>query len=112
MEKSENEQKAFKILFVGESGTGAKTSLIKCIIGEDFDRNERTTNGCTYYVKRVKTSKGEILLYLLDTIGQEKYRKYNKCFLKMQIALLLALILLMRWLLKKLTIIIIILKRI
>ena len=82
MEKSENEPKAFKILFVGEPGTGVKTSLIKRIIGKNFSKDEASTTSCIYYVKRVKTSKGELLLYLLDTIGQEKYRKYIQMFFK------------------------------
>ena len=82
MEKSENEPKAFKILFVGEPGTGAKTSLIKRIIGENFDKYERSTTSCCFHEKRVKTSKGEILLDLWDTIGQDRYRKTTQLFFK------------------------------
>ena len=61
----------FKVIFLGSSGAGAKTSLIKRIIGEKFNKNESSTNAGSYASKIIKTLYGEIMLTLWDTAGQK-----------------------------------------
>ena len=70
----------FKIIFLGSSGAGAKTSLINRIIGRKFNENETSTNSASYASKIIKTSYGEIMLTLWDTAGQEKYRPLIRHF--------------------------------
>ena len=69
----------YKIIFIGESGVGAKTSLINGIAGLKFDPNSKSTGTNSFTVIKIKLGKKkEIILNLWDTIGQEKYRSLNK----------------------------------
>ena len=72
----------FKVVFLGESGVGAKTSLIIRIVYNSFDSNVSATNGASYVSKTIQTELGEISLQLWDTAGQEKYRSINAQFIK------------------------------
>jgi len=73
---------AYKILFLGESGTGAKISLINQIIDNEFDERITSSN-CTYYVSIfIKKDLGIIKLDLWDTAWQEKYRAITIFFVK------------------------------
>ena len=72
----------YKIIFIGESGVGAKTSLINRIAGLKFNPHSETTT--TNYFVNIKIKLGkkkEINLHLWDTIGQEKYRSLTKIFM-------------------------------
>ena len=64
----------FKVLFLGESGIGAKTSLLIRIVSNSFDSNVSATNGASFVSKTIQTELGKISLQLWDTVGQEKYR--------------------------------------
>ena len=76
-------KKEYKISFVGESGTGAKSTLINRIMGKDFDENMDSNTTCRYEFKHVDIgNKEELILNLWDTIGQEKIRLITKLFLK------------------------------
>ena len=72
----------FKVVFLGESGVGAKTSLINRIVRDVFDLNVSATNGAYFVSKTIQTELGEISLQLWDTAGQEKYRSINAQFIK------------------------------
>ena len=73
----------FKITFVGESGTGAKTTLINRIMGIDFNENINSTNSAHYESKHVDIgNKEKLILNFWDTVGQEKYRSLTNIFLK------------------------------
>ena len=74
--------KAFKVVFLGDAGVGAKTSLISQIISDSFDPNCVSTNGASYSSKMVTTSLGDIILEIWDTPGQVKYRALTKIFYK------------------------------
>ena len=66
-------------MFVGESGIGAKTSLINKIINDNFSGCPLPTSGAYFLMKKINLSNGEIRkLFLWDTPGQEKYRVINK----------------------------------
>ena len=72
----------YKIIFIGESGVGAKTSLINGIAGLKFDPNSKSTGTNSFTVIKIKLGKKkEIILNLWDTIGQEKYRSLTKIFM-------------------------------
>ena len=72
----------YKIIFIGESGVGAKTSLINRIAGLKFNPHSETTTTNSFVNIKIKLGKKkEINLHLWDTIGQEKYRSLTKIFM-------------------------------
>ena len=71
----------YKIVFLGESGTGAKTCLINQIIYNDFE-NYSLTSAAAYYSTFIQVKLGIIKLNLWDTAGQERFRSINKIFIK------------------------------
>ena len=76
-------KKEYKIIFVGESGTGAKSTLINRIVGIDFNENMESSTTCRYEIKHVDIgNKEELILNLWDTMGQEKLKILTKLFLK------------------------------
>ena len=76
-------KKEYKIIFVGESGTGAKSTLINRIVGIDFNENITSTINCSFATKRVDIgNKEKLILNFWDTVGQEKYRSLTNIFLK------------------------------
>ena len=76
-------KKEYKIIFVGESGTGAKSTLINRIMGIDFNENINSTNSAHYESKHVDIgNKEKLILNFWDTVGQEKYRSLTNIFLK------------------------------
>ena len=72
----------FKIIFLGDAGVGAKTTLINRIMGEKFNEDEHTTSTCSFTQKHVDIGNNEeLILDLWDTIGQEEYRRLVIIFL-------------------------------
>ena len=68
-----------KIILLGNSGVG-KTSLINIVTGREFSVDEKTTEGASFSVKKIKIDKEEDILNIWDTIGQEKFRQLTKLF--------------------------------
>ena len=78
----EEVEKEYKIVFIGESGVGAKTCLINRIMYNHFEDNIITTTTSTFYQKKVILKNGKFIrLDLWDTPGQEIYRSLVKIFL-------------------------------
>ena len=71
----------YKIVFLGESGTGAKTCLINQIIYNEFE-NYSFTSPAVYYSTFIQVNLGIIKLNLWDTAGQERFRSINGIFIK------------------------------
>ena len=69
-------------MFIGEAGTGAKTSLIHRIVNNKFDRCIGATPGANFNSIFIQIDLGIIKLELWDTSGQEKYRAINRIFIK------------------------------
>ena len=76
------EKYVYKLIFLGESGTGAKTNLISQLIGNGFNESSLTTNIPSYATKFIQTDFGIISLELWDTVGQEKFRSLQNIFIK------------------------------
>ena len=73
----------FKVIFLGESGTGAKTSLINRMVKNEFRETILSTYGVSYCSKCVRNYLGnEVQLTMWDTPGQEKFRSISKSFIK------------------------------
>ena len=73
----------YKIVFIGESGTGAKSTLINRLTGIDFNENIITTIYASFInIKIGEEFQKEIILHLWDTAGQEKFRQLNKIFIQ------------------------------
>ena len=81
-----------KIVAIGETGVGGKTSLIIRFINGSFDDNVCSTNGASYASKelKIKELNKNIILNIWDTAGQEKYRALTKFFYKDADAIILA----------------------
>ena len=72
--------KDFNIITLGDSGVG-KTSIIKRFCENKFDDNNQSTIGINFSKKEMTfDKKDKIILKLLDTCGQEKYRSLAKTY--------------------------------
>jgi len=82
MDKKKEEVKTFNIITLGDSGVG-KTSIINRYAKNQFDDNISSTLGMNFAYKEIKfNNKDKILLKLVDTAGQEKYRALTKSYFK------------------------------
>ena len=83
--KTKNEKKdgkyKYNILFIGETGIGTKTSLIKRIIEGKFIENiEEDEEKCFNFSFKKKNK--EFILYLIDTSGKTEKRDLCKNYYK------------------------------
>lgn len=69
-----------KVLLIGDGGAG-KTSLVKRLVGEDFDGNEYQTQGINIKEWRFKGKKKEIKVNFWDFGGQEIMHATHQFFL-------------------------------
>lgn len=69
-----------KVLLVGDGGAG-KTSLVKLLLGETFDRNESQTHGINIKHCNVKRGKDKIMVNIWDFGGQEVMHATHQFFL-------------------------------
>jgi len=89
---------AYKVVLLGSSGTGAKTSLIRYILGLPFDKNIGVTMGANF----TRYKLGENNLEIWDTAGQEKFKSLTKIFYKNAHCIILGFDYTSRFLFKKL----------
>ena len=76
-------KKEYKVILLGESGVGAKTSLINRLVYNIFYDQVLSTAGASCSSKLIKLKNGkEIIINFWDTVGQEKYRSLTKFFIK------------------------------
>ena len=69
----------YKVLFIGDSYTGAKTSLINALMNLPLDSSIPSN----YVTKEVKLENGhKFIMELFDTYGYERYRSVTKLFIK------------------------------
>ena len=68
----------YKIVFVGPSCSGAKTSLIKVLLGQKFCQDEEVTSTFSFVTKRINNINAQ----LWDSIGPKALRHLNKFVLK------------------------------
>ena len=73
----------YKIVFIGESRTGAKTSLINRLEGKEFSSDLERTISCSFTEIQIPLGNyRKITFHLWDTTGQEIYRSLIKLFMK------------------------------
>ena len=78
MSDNKDQQCAFKIVLVGNSGVG-KSSIISKYIDNQFSENYFSNVTMGIFYKDVTTNDGEtIKLHIWDSSGQERYRVINK----------------------------------
>ena len=72
----------FKIITLGDSGVG-KTSIINKYITGKYDPNSISTLGINFVYKNLIINKTQnIILKLIDTCGQEKYKSLSRSYFK------------------------------
>ena len=74
--------KKFKLLLLGESGIGAKTSLVLRYTDNIFAANHLATIGIDFKIKMVYTDYGAIKLQIWDAAGQERFWSISSTFVK------------------------------
>ena len=72
----------YKIIFVGPSNSGAKTSLIFRIVNNYCEENFIPTIGVDFKLYEVKTNYGNVKLQIWDTAGQERFLDYQQSYYK------------------------------
>ena len=77
-----NDKYFFKILLIGSSGTGAKTSLMYRMVDNVFEEVIMPTIGVDYKIYSVETKYGIIKLQIWDTCGQERFMAINDSYHK------------------------------
>jgi len=73
----ENCDARFKICLVGNSTVG-KTSLVKCLMGDNFQTYLFATVGLDYVRKTYTVNGSKILLEIWDTAGQDRFHSITK----------------------------------
>ena len=74
-------KEAYKIIFLGDSGVGSKTSFIKVMVEGVFNPNDKLTTNASYYRKEIYSKNGNsFMLDIWDTAGQKRYISLNKFF--------------------------------
>jgi len=82
MDKKKEEVKTFNIITLGDCDVG-KTSIINRYVKNKFDDNTSSTLGMNFSYKEIKfNNKDKIILKLVDTAGQEKYKSLTKSYYK------------------------------
>ena len=66
-------QLSFKIITIGETGTG-KTTILRKYANYKLPKHHLSTIGIDFISKRIKIDDKEIKLNIWDTAGQERYR--------------------------------------
>jgi small GTP-binding protein len=77
----ETAQRRFKVVFLGDYGVG-KSSIIRQRIGHGFDIRMPYTVGIDQYSDHVALAGEEIVLLLIDTAGQERFRSITPMYLR------------------------------
>ena len=72
-EEGNKDKYEFKIVTLGDPGVG-KTSIFRRFVEDNFDPNQLSTLGINLSTKILKIKNKELVLKLIDTGGQEKYR--------------------------------------
>jgi small GTP-binding protein len=80
-DKKEKIDYEFKIITLGNSGTG-KTSIIKSFVDDVFDEYQLVTLGNSFSFKKLKINGINIKLNFIDTSGQEKFRSLSLSYFR------------------------------
>lgn len=86
MTKPEDDQEydlLLKVLFIGDSATGAKTSFLRRYVKDEFSEyNTISTIGVDIRIKYITVRGKKVKLQMLDTAGQERFRTITRSFFK------------------------------
>ena len=80
MNGKDKDEKAIKVILLGESGIG-KTSIIRRYINNEFSQYSESTLGTTFLVKEIVKKNIIYSLIIWDTSGQEKYHSVTNLFI-------------------------------
>ena len=76
-------KESYKIMLIGESGVGAKTSFFNVVVKNKYDPYVQSTFSASYGSKEIILKNGKkIILNFWDTAGQQILRKLTNIYLK------------------------------
>ena len=82
-EGNKNITNKYKIIFLGDTGIGSKTSLIKRMNHKVFTPNITNKNSCSFFSKSIKIKNGKkVIMNFWDINGHEIFRNLTKKFLE------------------------------
>lgn len=76
-----DENRVFKIIFIGESGCG-KTSIIKRYCDDVYSEHYRATIGVDFSVKKIQYKDTKYTIQVWDVGGQERFGSMTRIFYK------------------------------
>ena len=74
-----SKNRSFKIIILGNQAVG-KTSILEQYINKSFNNKYKATLGANFLTKKVVMDKGEIMLQIWDTAGQELFQSLGTSF--------------------------------
>ena len=80
-ENEESSEMIFKIILIGDPGTG-KTNILSKYIKNKFDDNSKATVGVELSTKSFTINNNIVNTQIWDTAGQERYRSLTKAYYK------------------------------
>ena len=81
MEENDKYDMIFKIILVGDTGTG-KTNILSKYAKNSFESNSKPTVGVEFFSKRININGKFIKMQIWDTAGQERYRSIVSGYFK------------------------------
>jgi len=85
---SSNDKLTLKVSLLGDSGVG-KTSLVSRWITGEFQNDLKPTIGTNHQTKTLTIKEEEIVLFLWDTAGQEKFQSLTPLFVRQSSAVVI-----------------------
>ena len=80
MNGKDKDEKAIKVILLGESGVG-KTSIIRRYINNEFQNNVASTLGSAFFLKEIIKGDTKYNVNVWDTTGQERYHSVTNLFI-------------------------------
>ena len=77
----ESTEMIFKIVIIGDAGTG-KTNILSQYINKKFEQDSKATIGVELSCKTFTINNDKITAQLWDTAGQERYKSITKAYFK------------------------------
>ena len=76
---SEENEKKYKLLIIGEASVG-KTSIMCRYVDNSFSENYKSSVGIDFRIKQINHKNDKFKVQIIDTAGQERFRTIGKSY--------------------------------